>query len=913
MTQKLLTSQGTPSQATTVDPVAEQQKVKHDLHLKASIPGKLQRLFFQVPTNPEVAEDDTATQTQELLDDLRAGLTEWQAILYQDGKALGRLVQPRIATDICSAADAEDEAAFKATLLAELQYHLWQPAAEKDIPPRALQILLDAHFKESSYSIKVFGQARGALFPVPLPYHLSGQRTTAAVSFAYQQQQYIRRQQLRWHTADSSPAPTGEISSVTVVCGSSPHSFTATFNTKTAPASLSSVNLSLRFVLVAAFTPEHASAKPLTDPAMEHQRKKFNTSIYNPALAKPVQQVLPSQHPAKKSRPSSFKDNGEARDRDHLDLRDQTLAAVDAVDASSDAIRELVQKSSNSSQPVAASTSGSSGFDTVQRPAKPGSSKGPAATQGMQRRADLTSSGSLPRDGPDGQAVRMHQQPGLASQTPAAMGPSATGPSWSEGHEPKAPLHSAWQQDWRSDAVMHQRRHRSMPTIFSPAMPSQPPNAAQRRSEHSKQPGNPSANSAGPASTSGSSLDTATPSEVPRASNSALSAQHGPVSASQGQQIDLPKLHETAQVEAPSQGTDIERFLERATPVLEVPSHAGTGVKPELCLADVWEFFRQPSLYGQEVMTLGGKRGLSQAYYLPSMSAMQLFLPAGAHEGIGAHRPPYQLYSHEADWGPRWSPHMRPLAELFEQELPFERPPLFSRIADMASGLLSDGLDGHLLLDKRLADLHPASWFAVAWYPIYRIPDAPLNARFLTFHSLHPQPHPSTTAAGASRMSLPVDGGLLGVACENGSLRAFDLRSGERSFNFQNDFPQGEPMTSVLFNPAKEYEIFGSAAKRICCFDLRQGSDQAPVSSLECNQDDINQLAINPKGTYLAAADDTGSIQIVALQQAMSPFKHLHGGHQNICSTVAFRAHKHWEGKCQPFLLSPLHWMPNHS
>ena len=142
-----------------------------------------------------------------------------QAILYQDGKALGRLVQPRIATDICSAADAEDEAAFKATLLAELQYHLWQPAADKDIPPRALQILLDAHFKESSYSIKVFGQARGALFPVPLPYHLSGQRTTAAVSFAYQQQQYIRRQQLRWHTADSSPAPTGEISSVTVVCG----------------------------------------------------------------------------------------------------------------------------------------------------------------------------------------------------------------------------------------------------------------------------------------------------------------------------------------------------------------------------------------------------------------------------------------------------------------------------------------------------------------------------------------------------------------------------------------------------------------------------------------------------------------------------------------------------------------------
>ncbi len=47
-----------------------------------------------------------------------------------------------------------------------------------------------------------------------------------------------------------------------------------------------------------------------------------------------------------------------------------------------------------------------------------------------------------------------------------------------------------------------------------------------------------------------------------------------------------------------------------------------------------------------------------------------------------------------------------------------------------------------------------------------------------------------------------------------------------------------------------------------------QGSDQAPVSSLECNQDDINQLAINPKGTYLAAADDTGSIQVSSMPHA---------------------------------------------
>lgn len=84
------------------------------------------------------------------------------------------------------------------------------------------------------------------------------------------------------------------------------------------------------------------------------------------------------------------------------------------------------------------------------------------------------------------------------------------------------------------------------------------------------------------------------------------------------------------------------------------------------CQADVWEFFHQPGLYGQEVVTEGGRRGPARAYYLPSLSAMQLFLPAKAHDGVSAHRPRHQLYSHDADWGPCWSTTFRPLAEMFE-------------------------------------------------------------------------------------------------------------------------------------------------------------------------------------------------------------------------------------------------------
>ena len=114
---------------------------------------------------------------------------------------------------------------------------------------------------------------------------------------------------------------------------------------------------------------------------------------------------------------------------------------------------------------------------------------------------------------------------------------------------------------------------------------------------------------------------------------------------------------------------DHARLLRCPLEALEGPAHVSHTSCPSL-QADVWEFFRKPSLYGQEILTQGGKRGPSRAFYLPSLSAMQLFLPAEAHEASGSDRPRHQIYSHEADWGPGWSPHMRPLAELFEQVSP---------------------------------------------------------------------------------------------------------------------------------------------------------------------------------------------------------------------------------------------------
>ncbi|KAL6178295.1 hypothetical protein ACLB2K_049813 [Fragaria x ananassa] len=80
------------------------------------------------------------------------------------------------------------------------------------------------------------------------------------------------------------------------------------------------------------------------------------------------------------------------------------------------------------------------------------------------------------------------------------------------------------------------------------------------------------------------------------------------------------------------------------------------------------------------------------------------------------------------------------LLEYFEYEQPQQRRPLYDKIKELVRG---DGNshskvygDPTKLDSINLNDLHPRSWYSVAWYPIYRIPDGNFQAAFLTYHSL---------------------------------------------------------------------------------------------------------------------------------------------------------------------------------
>ena len=64
--------------------------------------------------------------------------------------------------------------------------------------------------------------------------------------------------------------------------------------------------------------------------------------------------------------------------------------------------------------------------------------------------------------------------------------------------------------------------------------------------------------------------------------------------------------------------------------VKDLTSSKGRCSKPGLVSvqAQLWSFYDEASVFGREVQTTGGGRGPSRAFFVPSLSTMQLFMPA---------------------------------------------------------------------------------------------------------------------------------------------------------------------------------------------------------------------------------------------------------------------------------------------
>ncbi|KAL5081260.1 hypothetical protein RYX36_009681 [Vicia faba] len=168
---------------------------------------------------------------------------------------------------------------------------------------------------------------------------------------------------------------------------------------------------------------------------------------------------------------------------------------------------------------------------------------------------------------------------------------------------------------------------------------------------------------------------------------------------------------------------------------------------PEVSLGCLWEWYEKHGSYGLEIRawdyenpkTFGGVGHFPfRAYFVPSLSAIQLFKNRKNRCVNSNESFPYADSTSSGD--------LELIFEYFECEQPQQRRPLYERIQELVRGkeLVRGNVpfqsktygDATKLDSINLQDLHPRSWYSVAWYPIYRIPDGNFRASFLTYHSL---------------------------------------------------------------------------------------------------------------------------------------------------------------------------------
>ncbi|KAL5560950.1 hypothetical protein UlMin_030697 [Ulmus minor] len=310
--------------------------------------------------------------------------------------------------------------------------------------------------------------------------------------------------------------------------------------------------------------------------------------------------------------------------------------------------------------------------------------------------------------------------------------------------------------------------------------------------------------------------------------------------------------------------TNLDRIMESVAPSVPAQFFSETRIKecrtreadtlPFFCLEDLWESFREWSVYGVGVpLLLNGSDSVKQ-YYVPSLSGIQLYIdpdrlrrpnedsdPESSREtsSVGssdceAERRAKgvvdgecsqhnlmnlnsqklnrltlgdkQPISSSGDETEGYNSSGCLVFEYYENEQPHHRKPLYDTVLNLASQFPE-------LKIYKSCDLLPTSWVCVAWYPIYRIPLGPtlqsLDASFLTFHSLsthsRSENQPQLHAAGGrkvygtdtfSKMSLPVFG-----------LATYKLRGSILTPNSAHERQQANAMLQAADNWLQQLQV----------------------------------------------------------------------------------------------------------
>ncbi|CAM9361350.1 unnamed protein product [Ectocarpus fasciculatus] len=155
---------------------------------------------------------------------------------------------------------------------------------------------------------------------------------------------------------------------------------------------------------------------------------------------------------------------------------------------------------------------------------------------------------------------------------------------------------------------------------------------------------------------------------------------------------------------------------------------------------------------------------------------------------------------------------------------------------------------------------------------------------------------------------------LVATGAEDSTVRLWDLRDGATTRpstgSGRTSSPQvamclcrcfgGEAVSSVVFGADGAHHLYCSAGGKVLEFDLRSsGGSRAllmtsPTEVFDDGKEEVNELAVHPKGDYLAAADDSGIVKVYNTRTRRVD-KTLRNAHTNICHAVRFRPRTSWD------------------
>ncbi|XP_071727766.1 uncharacterized protein [Rutidosis leptorrhynchoides] len=230
--------------------------------------------------------------------------------------------------------------------------------------------------------------------------------------------------------------------------------------------------------------------------------------------------------------------------------------------------------------------------------------------------------------------------------------------------------------------------------------------------------------------------------------------------------------------------SNLENFLHSVTPIINGVLCAQDGViqlqangeskSAHIKLQDIWEIFDEWSACGVDVPVLLENGEKVTQFYIPYLSAIQIFTKKSASSSSGDDNCYIALkcgsstdddsntnskivtsngFNNENGLnnanGLNLGDHNHLYLKYFETCSPYLRLPFMDKIVE-----LGQSYGG--LFTFNVNDISPASWMSIAWYPIYHIPAAvysnnSLTTCFLTFHSLSSSFQDNSEEAGVEK------------------------------------------------------------------------------------------------------------------------------------------------------------------